>query len=77
MPIGGPHFPLNRALREALDKSLDHLLLQPVRRLGVGEHVRSSFDSANCRLMQLAQLPQSRAPGSPPSGGRDDEFGST
>ena len=55
---------------------MDYLLLQSVRRLAVGERCQPSFSCADCRAMEVAQLSQSCAPGSPPRDGRESEFGS-
>ena len=59
MPMRG-HILVHWPCRQALDQSMDQLLLQPVCRLAVGEHSRPSFGCAYGRSTEVAQPPASR-----------------
>ena len=50
-----------RAVSETLDQGVGQLLLQPMRGLEIRKHVRPSFVSANRRLIQVTQFPESGA----------------
>jgi len=65
-----------RAVSKTFDQGMDQLLLQPMRRLNIGKHFRPSIDTANRCPMQMTQLSESGARGSPPRGWLDNELGS-
>ena len=76
MPTGGLGFLVARSCRQALDQGVDQLMLQPVRRLIVGERSRAHVGRADGGLVEVTQFPQSRTRAPPPCDLRDSEFGS-
>jgi hypothetical protein len=76
MSAGGLGLLVGRSPRQALDQGVDQLVLQPVRRVIVGERSRARFGCTDGGLVEVAQLPQSRARGSPLCGRREGKVGS-
>ena len=76
MPTSGLGLLVNRFYRQAFDQGMDQLVLQPMRRLMIGERTRAHFGRTDGGSVKVAQLPQSRTRRSPSCDGRHNEFGS-
>src|ERR1700693_665850 len=57
MPASGRGFPMGRANPHAIDQAMQQLLLQSMRRRGVGKRPRSGFGHLNSCSMEVTQIP--------------------